>query len=306
VCHTAAFRSSPPGPRQGPSSQAPLHCISDARTLRVENTNSHRSLRFASVGGIVWGPERPITMQVLPALGHMQRNCSYATRCAACGGSHLSGGSSTPREQPRCCGCGGNYTANYRGCVKWKKAKAALAKQALDRGRKSAATTHLTAPKKQRAVPSAERMELGERWNHVVRGGRVVKATTPPTTIPNPSFQPVTETSEKPKVTARRPGLRSLSPNTQQPLSWLLGSLRRKQPRVSKLRPLNPLPRILWSQTEVPPPHSRKFLNSSITYPTCMCGADSSASHIHLLPSYRGSPPSGCPEDPHSLCDGIW
>ena len=28
-----------------------------------------------------------------------------------------------------------------------------------------------------------------------------------------------------------------------------------------------------------------------------MCGADSSASHIRLIPSHRGSPPSGCPED---------
>ena len=55
--------------------------------------------------------------------------------------------------------------------MKWKEAKAALAKQAPDRGRKSAATAHLTAPKEQRAGPSAEQMDLGEGWNHVVRGG---------------------------------------------------------------------------------------------------------------------------------------
>ena len=34
--------------------------------------------------------------------------------------------------------------------------------------------------------------------------GRVVKATTPPNPIPNPPSQPVTEASEKPKVTATR------------------------------------------------------------------------------------------------------
>ena len=60
---------------------------------------------------------------------------------------------------------------NYRSCVKWKEAKAALAKQAPDRGRKSAATANLTAPKEQRAGPSAEQMDLGKGWNHVVRGG---------------------------------------------------------------------------------------------------------------------------------------
>jgi len=88
--------------------------------------------------------------------------------------------------------------------MKWKEAKAALAKQTPDRGQKSAATAHLTTPKEQRAGPSAEWMDLGEGWNHVVQGGRVVKATTPPTPIPYPPSQPVTEASEKPKVTATR------------------------------------------------------------------------------------------------------
>jgi len=50
----------------------------------------------------------------------------------------------------------GETTANYRGCVKWKEAKAVLAKQAPDRGRKSATTAHLTARKNSgpRPVPS--------------------------------------------------------------------------------------------------------------------------------------------------------
>jgi len=149
-------------------------------------------------------PKGPLKCKRCQRFGHTQRNCGYAPRYGACGGSHLSGGCCTPRKQPQCCGCGGNHTANYRGCVKWKEAKAALAKQAPDRGRKSAATAHFTAPKEQRAGPSAEQMDLGDGWNHVVRGGLVVKATTPPTPIPNPPSQPVTEASEKPKVTATR------------------------------------------------------------------------------------------------------
>jgi hypothetical protein len=56
----------------------------------------------------------------------------------------------------------GNHAANYRLCVKWKEAKAALAKQAPDRGRKSAATAHFTDPKEQRPGPSAEQMDLSE------------------------------------------------------------------------------------------------------------------------------------------------
>ena len=70
--------------------------------------------------------------------GHTQRNCGYVPRCVACGGAHLTGGCSTPREQPQCCGCGGNHTASYRDCIKWKEAKAALAKRATEGVRKSA------------------------------------------------------------------------------------------------------------------------------------------------------------------------
>jgi hypothetical protein len=40
--------------------------------------------------------------------------------------------------------------------------------------------------------PSEEQIQLGEGWSHVVRGGRVVNATTPPPT-PNPIPPLVTE-----------------------------------------------------------------------------------------------------------------
>ena len=127
------------------------------------------------------------------------------SRCVACGGSHLSSGCSNPREQPQCCGCGGKQTANYRGSVKWKEARAALAKQGPERSRKNAVTGHRAAPKTQQAGPSVEQTNLGEGWNHVVRRGRVVKATTPPpNSIPNSTLQPVMEVPRQPKVIATR------------------------------------------------------------------------------------------------------
>jgi len=66
--------------------------------------------------------------------------------------------------------------------VKWKEAKATLAKQAPERSRKSVATGEPSAPKAQLVSPSAEQIDLGDGWNHVVRGGRIVKATTTPPT----------------------------------------------------------------------------------------------------------------------------
>jgi hypothetical protein len=121
-------------------------------------------------------PKGPLQCKRCQRFGHTQRNCGYAPRCVACGGSYPSGGYSTPREQPQCCGCGGNRTASYRGCVKWKEAKAALTKRTPESVRKSAATNRSAAPKAQQAGPSAEQTDLGEGWNLVVRGGRVVKA----------------------------------------------------------------------------------------------------------------------------------
>jgi hypothetical protein len=51
--------------------------------------------------------------------------------------------------------------ASYRGCVKWKEAKAALVKRApIERSKVSGAPSPLTAPKVKRAEPSAEQENL--------------------------------------------------------------------------------------------------------------------------------------------------
>jgi hypothetical protein len=50
--------------------------------------------------------------------------------------------------------------ANYRGCVNWKEAKVALARQASVRGQKNAATGCPAAPKADQAGPSAEQGNL--------------------------------------------------------------------------------------------------------------------------------------------------
>jgi len=126
-------------------------------------------------------PKGPLQCKSCQRFGHTQRNCGYARRCVTFWGSHLSGGCSTPREQPESCGCGENHTANYRDCVKLEEAKAALAKQAPERSRKSVPTRQLAATKPQRNGPCAEQMDLGEGWSHLVRGG--LPQLHPPTHI---------------------------------------------------------------------------------------------------------------------------
>ena len=147
-------------------------------------------------------PKCPLQCKRSQRFGHTQRNCGYAPRHVACCGAQLTGGCSNPREQPQCCGCGGNHTASYRGCIKWKEAKAALAKRAPG-VRKSAATSQSGAPKAQRAGPFPEQTDLVEGWNHVVRGGVLSRQLSLQRQILNYSSA-VTEADSKPKVTATR------------------------------------------------------------------------------------------------------
>ena len=109
-------------------------------------------------------PKGPLQCQRCQRFGHTQRNCGYAPTWVARGGSHPFGGCSTPLVQPKCCVCGGNHSAKYCGCNKWKEARAALAKQAPERCQKSSATDHPIASKPRRAGSSAEHMTWARGW----------------------------------------------------------------------------------------------------------------------------------------------
>jgi hypothetical protein len=169
---------------QDPPKDRPLTpIVSVARGFEVSNVRYITELcglRVSVESYVV--PKGPLQCKRWQRFGHTKRNCGYAPRCVACGGSHLSGGCSISRDR-----LGANHTASYRSCVKWKEAKAALAKRAPESVRKSAATNRYAAPKAQQAGPSAEQTDLDEGSNHVVRRGRVVKATTTP---PNPKPTP--------------------------------------------------------------------------------------------------------------------
>jgi hypothetical protein len=84
--------------------------------------------------------------------------------------------------------------------VKWKEANAALTKRAsIERSKVGSAPS---APKANQAVPSAEQENLGPGWNHVVLGGRVVKAAT--LSPREPSTGQVTESPTRDEVTPTR------------------------------------------------------------------------------------------------------
>jgi len=155
-----------------------------------------------------------------------------------------------------CCGCRGNHTASYRACVKWKEAKAALAKQAPPRSRMSVATAQPAAPKAQRAGPSAEQKSLGEWWNHVILGGRVVKATgiPPNKTHTNPPLHQVTKAPSKPTVTANRETARPKKPEPKPPAApqRAPGKSQKKAAASAKTAAAKPTKPILVDPTQNP------------------------------------------------------
>ena len=159
-------------------------------------------------------PKGPLQCKRCQRFGHTQRNCSYAPRCVACGEARHSGECSTSKEQLKGCGCGVNHTANYRGCGKWKEAKAALARRApTGPVVRSGAPSGDVRSAPTRPRQSAEQLSLGDGWNHVLRRGRVAKAqpAPPPKPIPTevteaPQKAPVTSTSKKAR--SKKPSLK--------------------------------------------------------------------------------------------------
>jgi len=148
-------------------------------------------------------PKGPLQCKRCRRLGHTQRNCGYTPQCVACGGSDLSGRCSNTREQPQCCGCGVNHTSNYRGYIKWKKARATLAKQGPSLAERL--LPQATLPLRKFSGPGS----LPCRWTWA-RGGitssegacRQNHNNPPPN--PKPFPQPVTEAPKQPKVTTTR------------------------------------------------------------------------------------------------------
>lgn len=72
-------------------------------------------------------PKGPIQCQNCQEYGHTKAYCTLPTVCVACGDLHQSVECNVnTQEQKKCSNCGGNHTANYRGCPVYKELKGKL------------------------------------------------------------------------------------------------------------------------------------------------------------------------------------
>jgi hypothetical protein len=102
----------------------PHFIVSVARGAEAQKVRSLTELCGLRVSVELYvAPKAPLQCKRCQRFGHTQRNCGYPPRCFACGEALLSGECSTPKQQLKCCRCGGNYKANYRGCLKVERSQ---------------------------------------------------------------------------------------------------------------------------------------------------------------------------------------
>jgi hypothetical protein len=82
----------------------PHFIVSGARGPEVSKVRSISEIcgTRVSVESYV-GRKGPLQCKRCQRFENTQRNCGYAPRCVDSGGSYISGGCLTPREQPKCC-----------------------------------------------------------------------------------------------------------------------------------------------------------------------------------------------------------
>jgi hypothetical protein len=136
--------------------------------------------------------------------------------------------------------------------------------------------------------------------------GRVIKATTPLPT-PNHPSPPVTKAPEQPKVTATGKTAKPQKSDPKTSAAYKPAAGKSKKTAVASVKTTaakSTTPNLVVpNQSSTSPLEEISDLDH---LPLDACAADSSASHIHLLPSHRGSPPAGCSEDHYRLCGRIW
>jgi len=226
-------------------------------------------LCLASFGGVVGSPKGQMQFKNCQRSGYTQRNCGYAQRCVACGASIF------PVEQPQCCGSGGNHMANYRGCVMWKEAKAALGCRRPSEAEYSSSQATLPFRNLSWSGTLPSRWNLARVANTPFDGAcRYIHLHFTPNR--NPSLHPLTQAPEQAKLTANWNTARPTKPEPNPTVA--------PKPRAPK-----PQHQIWWSPPKIHVPTRVNILSNRSPSIRRIFVADSSASHVHLLPPHRGS-----------------
>jgi hypothetical protein len=134
-------------------------------------------------------PKGPLQCKRFQRFGHTQRNCGYAPRCVACGGTHLSGGCSYLAGTASVLRLRMKPHGELSGLCKVERGESCPFKASA---RASREVRRHGPPRRSGSPADRSRCRAEGTWRRMEPRrprGRVVKATTPPLTqIPLPSM----------------------------------------------------------------------------------------------------------------------
>ena len=131
------------------------------------------------------------------------------------------------------------------------------------------------------------------------------RGTITPPPNPNPSPKPVTEVPEQSIATKTAWPEKPVPKYTAAPKPATGKSEKKAATSVKPAAAKRTLPSLVVP-THLPPPHSRIYLISSITFPCKHVWSWLVGSSRQSPPSPQGSSPAGYPKDRYSLCCRIW
>jgi hypothetical protein len=107
-------------PRLKWKTKEPLHMLV-VSFHRNTDINKIFNIKTICIAAVTVEPIRTNTLipqcKISQSFGHTRNYCNKAPKCVKCAGPHLTSKCAKPQmAQPKCCHCGKNHPASYRGC----------------------------------------------------------------------------------------------------------------------------------------------------------------------------------------------
>jgi len=95
----------------------PIHMVSLKMTENAKDIYTIGDIFYVRVKIEPYKNSGPAQCFNCQNFGHSSHNCNQTARCVKCGKEHPTKECTKPKtDKPCCCNCGGEHTANYRGC----------------------------------------------------------------------------------------------------------------------------------------------------------------------------------------------
>lgn len=129
----------------------PIHMVSLDKIETAKNIYQLQHLFYIYFSIEAYKSTGPTQCFRCQGFGHSSNHCGHNPRCIKCGENHPTQTCPKPRDiAAKCCNCGGEHTANYRGCPFYANL---LHEKDLQRGEEKVKTANITIQPKPNPIP---------------------------------------------------------------------------------------------------------------------------------------------------------